>query len=351
MSASRSGVSRGWRILGPALVLASALSFVPTPSLAASGTLLVHLPSVPVESSNRLASAVTELRDYMSAQVPGLALEVKIFRRWEDADAFFRADPTSVVAVLSEASFLLDLPADASFVPHWRFYREGSETYHQVLVVRKEDQDVHAVGDLQNRSLQFVKTTGAQTFAFLNQAVFGGELSLQDWFGTLEAVPDDFSAVANVLHGQIDAALVADYNPLLRSQLGDKLQSLFTSPPLSLPVLALRSDALDAKQKTALDTALRRIDQNDQGRKLLEELGIDGLRPIASGGGPFDREALLRIPSVRKKALEIALPTTPPSAPGAAEALLPTDITFSLALELPDIPPPTELSAPEKNPR
>jgi ABC-type phosphate/phosphonate transport system substrate-binding protein len=322
-----------------------------TPLSAAPGALLVHLPSVPLESSTQLATAVTALRDYMSAEVPDFAIEVKIFRRWEDADLFYRQDSSAVVAVLSEASFLLDLPADEGFVPVWRFSRAGSETYHQVLVVRTEGQKFKAIGDLRDGSLQFVKTTGGQTFAFLSRAVFGGEVSPQDWFGSLEAVPDDFSAVANVLHGKIDAALVADYNPLLRSQLGNKLQALFTSPPLSLPVIALRSKALGPEQRAALDRAFSGMRENAEGKKVLEELGLDGLRPIADGGGRFDREALLRIPSVQSKTMEIALPSSPPAASAGSSELSPKDVTFSLALELPEIAPATELSSVHKTPR
>ncbi len=327
-------------------------SFVLTaPLSAAPGALLVHLPSVPLESSTRLATAVTALRDYMSAEVPGFVVDVKIFRRWEDADAFYQKDPSAIVAVLSEASFLLDLPAEEGFVPVWRFYREGSETYRQVLVVRTEDQTLSALADLRSHSLQYVKTTGGHTLSFLARAVFAGEVSPQDWFGSLEAAPDDFSAVASVLHGQVDAALVADYNPLLRSQLGDKLRTLFTSPPLSLPVIALRSQALGAEERAALDRAMASIGENVEGRKVLEELGLDGLRPIENGGGRFDREALLRIPSVQKKTMEIALPSSVPAPSAGPSELTPADVTFSLALELPEIAPATELSSVGKTPR
>jgi ABC-type phosphate/phosphonate transport system substrate-binding protein len=321
----------------------------PAPATAAApgDTLVVHLPSVPIDSSTRLASALTSLRDYL-ARVASLQLEVKIFRRWEDASQFCAQNPASIKLVLSEPSFLLDLPADAGFVPEWRFYRSGSETYRQVLVVRTEDASIQALPDLKGKSLQFVKTTGEKTDAFLERAVFAGEMKPKEWFGSMEAVPDDFSAVADLLHGQVDSALVADYNPLLVSALGDKLRAVFTSQPLSLPVLAVRAGAYGSGESESLEKALEGIGGTDEGRKILKELGVDALRPVASGSGRFDREALLRIPSLQKKAMEIALPSIPPESSEGAPSLAAGDVTFALAIELPEIPPVTRLPGQKK---
>jgi ABC-type phosphate/phosphonate transport system substrate-binding protein len=313
--------------------------------------MLVHLPSVPIESSTRLASALTALRDYLATQEPRLPLEVKIFRRWEDASAFYAQDPASVKLVLSEPAFLLDLPADAGFVPEWRFYRGGSESYRQLVVVRMEDEALHSLSDLRGKSLQFVRTTGDETYVLLERAVFGGEVKPKEWFSSMEPVPDDFSAVADVLHGQVDAALVADYNPLLRSALGDKLRAVFASPPLSLPVLSIRGGAIPSEERTSLETALMRIGESASGRKILEELGVDALRPIAKGSGRLDREALLRMPSVERKAMEIALPSMPQVVSEGAPSLRPMDVTFALAIELPEIPPATEIGEARKNER
>ncbi len=118
---------------------------------------------------------------------------------------------------------------------------------------------------------------------------------------------------------------------------------MFTSQPLSLPVLAMREGALGADERGSLENALARIGESDGGRQILAELGVDALRPIASGSGRFDREALVRIPLMRRKAMEIALPSIPPPSSEGAPSLKPLDVAFALAIELPEIPPATKL--------
>ena len=317
------------------------------PLAGAAEILLVHLPSAPLESSTQLATAVETLGEYLSAEVSGLELEVKIFRRWEDAHAFFTENASAITALLSDASFLLDLPPNERLIPVWRFVRSGKETYHRLLDVRTESQ-IQGVAELKARTLHIVKTTGGETLAFLEQAVFGGELAPQEWFGRLSAVADDFTAVASVLHSQGEVALIAEHNPLLRSHLGGELQSVYRSPPLSLPVLALRVAALRPEQRSALDDALARISQVSAGQQILAKLGLDGFRPILRGSSPFDRDALLRLPSSRRKVMEIALPSGSAVSAQLPPPLGPEDVTFSLAIELPEFPTVTTLPT-EKN--
>ena len=318
---------------GLAVVFAFATATSPLPARGAE-VMLVHLPSAPMENSARVASAVTSLAAYLNAEVSALELEVKIFRRWQDADAFFVENRSNVLAVLGDASFFLDHPLDEGLIPSWRFVRSGSETYQRLVVVRTESEEIQGLAGLRGRSLQIVKTTGEQTEAYLARSVFGGEVAPQTWFGSIDVVADDFTAVASVLHGKADAALVAEHNPLLLSELGAKLRAVYRSPSLSLPVLALRADALSAEQQSAFYDALARIGENNDGPHLLEDLGVDGLRPIASG----DREVLLRLPTSERKVMEIALPASSdvPLAPFPPPS--PEDVTFGLTLELPEFP-------------
>lgn len=306
-------------------------------------TLLVHLPSVPIESSSRLANAVTSFADYLNAHIQGLSLEVKMFRRWEDAYAFYQSDPNAVTAILSESSFLLDLPRDDGFVPGWRFARNGDEFYRRLVIVRAEDESANNLSDLRGKHLTFVKTTGEQSVAFLGRSVFGGEVAPDEWFSGLEPVTDDFTAVAAVVHGQVDAALVADHNPLLRADLGPKLKEVYTSPRQSNPVFSIRSSAFDGQRETALAATLSDIAETPEGASMLSELLIDGFRPIRAA----DRQALVALPSASRKRLQVALPTgrPSPSLGTEASALAPSELTFTLAIELPETAPVSTLHA------
>ncbi len=307
---------------------------------------LVHLPSLPIEAGNRQAEAVTALAAYLKTAVPGLG-ETKIFRRLSDAQTFLAAAPARVTLLWCDASFLLDLPAGADFVPLARVIRGGVATYRRHLVVRADRSDLRELADLRGKSLSVVEAAAPRGQALLGRAVFEGELDLATWFGPLTAVADDFAATANVLYGETDAALVAEFNPLLNEQLEQqKLRSLYTSPPLSLPVLAGRRGALTADERSALDTALRQLGQV-QSPPVLAGLKIDGFAALA--GERIVQDQLLPA-AVRKKTLEIAVPRAA-LVELAAPKPLPQELQLILAVELPEIPLATfETLVPEKNP-
>ncbi len=50
--------------------------------------MVVHLPEAPIESMSRLAEGVTALATYLQGAVPDLTLEVKAFRKSDDAIQF-----------------------------------------------------------------------------------------------------------------------------------------------------------------------------------------------------------------------------------------------------------------------
>jgi ABC-type phosphate/phosphonate transport system substrate-binding protein len=302
--------------------------------------LLVHLPGAPVQEAQRLAEAANSLASYLSEQVQGLTLEVQLFRRITDADAYLQgADGARVVAFLVEPCFLLDLGAEASLVVTHRFQRDGKGTYRRLLVV-KADAGVDKLADLKESSLSIVETAGASLTSFLERAVFEGEVTLDDWFGSLGRVSDDFAATAGVLYGQSDAALIGEHNPLLKDHLGSDLKVIYTSPPLSLPVLALRAGTLGSEQRAAWDTALVGMGENATGRSVLTELRLDDFEALASGTAL----ASLTSPSVRTKEPEIALPGADAFLPTLPAPLLAEEISFDLEVELPDVPLPDEVT-------
>jgi ABC-type phosphate/phosphonate transport system substrate-binding protein len=316
---------------------AMALALVGGASAASGASMVVYLPSAPVESASRIGEAVTNLGDYLNAHVPGLALTVRPFKRNEDAAAYLQASPAEVAFVLCDSAFLLDLPSGLAVVPSHRQTRAGKETQRKLVVVTAAS-PAQSMADLKGKSLSLAATGGSR---YLERVVFDGELAPQSWFGSLVAEPDELAAAADVAFGRADAALVSEDNPLVVSRLSSKeLRVLYTSAPISLPVLAFRTGALSATQQAALETALDGLGRRPADQKILDGLRIDGFTRIKDGSGRFDRAALLALPGDERRLPEIAtasprdfgLPALPSPQGGK--------VPFLLGFTLPDLPMP-----------
>jgi ABC-type phosphate/phosphonate transport system substrate-binding protein len=309
-------------------------------SASAETTMLVYLPAAPVESASRLGEAVTELGSYLGKKVPGLTVSVRPFRRAEDATAYVQASSGDVALVLSEQAFLLDLPAGFSPVPTSRLVRAGKETHRKIVVVGTGDASVQSIADLKGRSLSLALAGGEGVARFLSRAVFDGAVVPESWFGKVLREADEFTATANVLFGKSDAALVSEDNPLAASHVGKDLRIVYTSPALSLPVLACRAGALSPPQQAALEAALEALGRRPEEKPILEGLKIDGFARIKEGAGRLERAGLLSLPGEERRSPEVAvgglrdlvLPPLPPIAGGK--------LPFQLGLTLPDLPMP-----------
>ena len=315
------------------LITALAVLALAAPAARAQQTLLVHLPSAPVQAAGDQAGAVTALAEYLSARLPDSSFEAKIFRRWRDAQDHLEAHSAEVTLMLSDASFAAS--GIVGLTPAYRFERGGSSTYRRLLVVRADRPELGKLIDLESRTLALVETAGADAdAASLRREIFEGALDPAALFSEIKPEVDDFAATASVLYGQTDAALVADYNPLLASHLGKELRSVFESPELSLPVLSVRESAFTATDREALGRALEALNQGILGRLVLADLGIDGIRPLIGA-------ALARTPE-RQKNLSIAssggvtVELAPPPLPA------PEQLSFSVGVELPEIPLPLQ---------
>lgn len=301
-------------------VLRGALgALLATLSLAAALPLLaqkwvIHLPSSPVESASRQAAALNRLGEHLAKAVPGLAIETQLFRRLADAEDFLAKRPGEVSLVLCDAALLLDLPAGLE--PTHRLARGGKTTYRRRLVVPAQRAELARLADLRGKSLAVVESVGSSSAAYLGRAVFGGLLEPNAYFGRLAPVSDEIAAVNEVLFGQTDAALVADFNPLLEAKLGKELRAIWTSEELSLPLL-VESAGLSDEQSKAVAAALAGLAGQPAGREILADLGIDGFVPIPER----ERLALRKTPAPAAKsfelfpapAVEIALPAPPPA--------------------------------------
>ena len=294
-------------------------------------TMVVFLPSTPNESATRVAAAVTQLASYLSER-SGLRIEAKAFRRAEDATAYLASSGNEVALIVSDQAFLLDLPQGFDVSPSFRFVRAGRETGRKIVVVRSNDRATSLAG-LRGRALAIAGGAGRGSSAYLSRVIFGGEIDAQQWFSRLTSEPDDFTAATNVMFGRIDAALVSDDNPVVVSNLGKGLREVYSSRPVSLPVVAIRSSLSEA-QRTALEQALAALPRAADNQTILAGLGIERLQRVPDGS------ALLRLPSAAgARALEIAMPNVSIDAP-RLPPLSPDQLPYFLGVDLLDLPIP-----------
>jgi hypothetical protein len=305
------------RILKRSLIAAALTASTASVARAEKKTMVVHLPEAPIESMSRLAEGVTALANYLQGAVPDLTLEVKAFRKSDDAVQFLASQGETTALVVCDAAFLLELPED--YQAAHRFVRQGRETARKIVVVKK-DSGLETLASLKGRSLTVTLGTSEPVMRFLAESIFRSEIDPRRWFSGIARETDDFTAIAAVLYGRTDAALVSEDNPLLANHLDKELSSIYASPPVSLPVIAVRGGAFGPSQLAGLRSAVEGLESRTEGEPIRAVLAIDGFHPVDEGS----RRAadLLAAAGVRRE-LEIAIPGAP----------LP-----ALAVELPPLP-------------
>jgi ABC-type phosphate/phosphonate transport system substrate-binding protein len=320
-------------ILGAVLV-ASGASF----AQAEKKAMVVHLPEAPIESMSRLAEGVTALATYLQGAVPDLTLEVKAFRKSDDAIQFLATQGESTALVVCDAAFLLELP-EGYEVAH-RFVRRGRETARKIVVVKK-DSDLESLASLKGRSLTMTFGSSEPVMIFLADSVFRSEIDPRRWFSGIARETDDFTAIAAVLYGRTEAALVSEDNPLLATHLDKDLSVIYTSPPVSLPVIAVRAGVFAPAHLSALASAVDGLASRAEAEPIRAVLAIDGFRSI--GEGSRRAADLLASASVRRE-LEIAIPAVPlPPLPVELQPLPTGAVPFVVGVELSEIVIPPEL--------
>lgn len=300
--------------------------------------MVVHLPEAPIESMSRLAEGVTALAGYLQGVVPDLTLEVKAFRKADDAIQFLGSQGGEAALVVCDAAFLFDLP-EGYEVAH-RFVRRGRETGRKIVVVKK-DSGLESLASLKGRSFTMTFSTREPAMRFLTENVFRSEIDPPRWFASMVQETDDFTAIAAVLYGRTDAALVSEDNPLVATHLDKDLASIYSSPPVSLAVVAVRPDALTPVQLSALGSGLDGLAGRPDAEPIRTVLAIDGFRRVEEGS----RRAadLLAGASVRRE-LEVAIPSTSlPGVPAELQPLPPGAVPFIVGVELEEVAIPPEL--------
>ncbi len=320
-------------------VLALALFFTAASAARSEKRMMVvHLPEAPIESMSRLAEGVTALAGYLQGEVPDLTLEVKAFRKSDDAREFLASQGNATALVVCDAAFLLGLP-DGYEVAH-RFVRRGRETGLKIVVVKK-DSGLESLASLKGRSLTMTLGTSEPVMGFLAESVFRSEIDPPRWFGGIVQETDDFTAIAAVLYGRTDAALVAEDNPLLATHLDKDLVSIYASPPVSLPVVAVRPGAFAPGQLSALASGLDGLASRSDAEPIRAVLAIDGFRRVEEGSR---RAADLLAGSSVRRELEVAIPSIPlPPLPADLQPLPPGAVPFAVGVELGEVAIPPEL--------
>lgn len=299
-------------------------------------TMVVYLPSTPVESASRVAASLTQLAAYLSERT-GMRIEAKAFRRAEDAASYVAGAPAELALVVAEQSFLLDLPQGFDVVPSFRFVRSGREARRKIIVVRSSDRATSLAG-LRGRAIATAIGTGRGSNAYLSRVIFGGELDPQRWFSRIVHEPDDFTAANNVIYGRVDAALVSDDNPVVAANLGKDLREVYSSRAVSLPVIAIRSSLTEA-QRSAIEQALASLQRANESQAILAGLAIERLQRISEGSGANERAGLLKVPSGSMRTLEISFPAVTIDLPRMAP-LAPDQLPYFLGVDLLDLPIP-----------
>jgi len=326
------------RVLRPLMLATALVATAASTARAEKRAMVVHLPEAPIESMSRLAEGVTALAGYLQGEVPNLTLEVKAFRKSGDAIQFLAGQGDATALVVCDAVFLLDLPDD--YEAAHRFVRRGQETGRKIIVVKK-DSGLESLASLRGRSLTMTLATSEPVMRFLAESVFRSEIDPKHWFGGIVQETDDFTAIAAVLYGRTDAALVAEDNPLLANHLDKDLSSIYSSPAVSLPVIAVRPGAFAPGQLSALSSALDTLASRAEAEPIRAVLAIDGFRRVEEGSR---RAADLLAGSSVRRDLEVAIPPSPlPPLPAEFPPLPPGAVPFVVGVELGEVPIPPEL--------
>jgi superkiller protein 3 len=238
---------------------------------------LVFLPDIPAESEKRLAETMSSYVSQL-ASASSVPLHVELFRRADDARAYFASNRGSVGIVIANPEFVGELASDLT--PRFQFAREGRTSYKRVVIVPATS----GLKDLRGRSISIAE-------------------GLRDNSGTGARVvlaTDDDAAVANVLFGKSDAAFVSEANPLL-AQNNAKLRVVGSvSSPMPViafaPLLPADRDALQPVVRSAART--------------LAPLRISGIAEIETERAAPRRIEITTIPAA---SLGLVAPAEPPA--------------------------------------
>ncbi len=245
----------------PLVLLALSCGILPQAASAADKplTVAIYAPNAPFESGadrfafvNRLAQQITS--------AAGVPAEGKAFARAADLEAAIRNKQVDFAVIdgvyLAERGVPYNVLAAATSggetAPHWALF-SGSATN---------------VTDLQGKKLSLA-TAGPKDLAFIENALFDGELQVSKWFSARTNAPDLTSAIAAVTLKKADAVFAPE------SQ-GKGLKKIFDAGRVPNPAFceigAVASDVVSKVKQAVLSHGAAGP-------------GLDGWK--ASGGEPY----------------------------------------------------------------
>jgi superkiller protein 3 len=240
-------------------------------------TVVVFLPDIPAESEKRFAETMSAYLNQV-ATASSVPLHVELFRRADDARAYFAANRGSVGVVVANPEFVSELAGDLT--PRFQFVREGRTSYKRVVIVPASS----GVKEIRGRTMSIAEGLRDNSGA-------GAKLVL---------ATDDDAAVANVLFGKSDAAFVSEANPLL-TQNGGKLRVL-SSANAPMPVIAFAP--LLPADREALQPTIR------PAARTLAPLQISGIAELETDRPAPRKIEVIPIPAA---ALGLVAPSEPPA--------------------------------------
>ncbi|MBI2569053.1 MAG: PhnD/SsuA/transferrin family substrate-binding protein [Candidatus Schekmanbacteria bacterium] len=302
---------------------------------------VVHMPTGPFPSPQELDRAASSLAAYVAQYVPRLDLDVRVFRHWPDAAKFLQTGQPRTLLLLVDSPFVLDLPAASELTPMYRLASGDAETQRFVMVARSDNEAVTSIADLKGKNVSMVESAGSQFSSFLRQTIFAAMIDPATFFGAITATADDQAALYGVLLSRFDAALVSEENPVFGGEEKDKLKVVFATEPLSRPVIALQQGLLSEVRLVALDRALLRIDERDEGKQAMQAFASTRIVRVVKGEGPMERSSLATLPSPEKKVMEVdfgGVSSAPDNTLDAPSQVVP----ILVEVPLPDLPEPEE---------
>jgi len=233
-----------------------------------------YLGLIPEQDLFSQKERYTALASYISEK-SGLDVELKILSRYGNIiDNFLSGQlDGAFLGSFTGALAIKKLGVEPLARPLWL---DGKSTYYGLIFVRK-DSGIKNAQDMKGKRFAFVDK--ATTAGWLLPLTYFQENSIENfraWFSETYFTGTHEDAIYDVLNGKADIG--AAKNTVLErltqndSRLLDELHILATSPEVPANALVVRR-GLNNSLKIKLKNILLQMDQDEQGRQILDEFG------------------------------------------------------------------------------
>ena len=209
----------------------------------AQNTVAFFAPNLDFKDGAERNAYISKVAKALSSKT-GMAWEGKAFARAAD----FEAARSSIDVAILDADYFTQ--KGGSLTPVAMLSASGQTTRPLKIIARKNDSD--KLYDYRGKRLAVVSNT-ALTPAFVTASALGNEIKASEYFSSIDEVRDVRSAINAVEVGKADLSLVFDgYD--------SGFTTLYTSPAVSLPSVALNSARVTGANAEQIRAALLDID-------------------------------------------------------------------------------------------